>query len=119
MELVEVEITGQAITARYGTLNSGDILRTDKEFADHLVNDCSAAKYVVAKPEKPAAPPATKAKEKTAKVKPVVPPAGELPADPLPESPADPVVTDPPADGAGADVCTDPPAADPADAPQS
>lgn len=45
MELVEVEITGQAITARYGTLNTGDILRTDAAFAKHLVEDCNAAKY--------------------------------------------------------------------------
>lgn len=45
MEQVEVEITGQAITARYGTLNTGDILRTDAAFAKHLVEDCSAAKY--------------------------------------------------------------------------
>lgn len=45
MSQVEVEITGQAITARYGTLNTGDILRTDAEFARHLVEDCSAAKY--------------------------------------------------------------------------
>ncbi|MDH6185487.1 hypothetical protein [Polaromonas sp. CG_23.6] len=62
MELVEVEITGQAITARYGTLNTGDILRTDAEFAKHLVEDCAAAKYTTAKPVKqtkaiaPAAP---------------------------------------------------------------
>lgn len=52
MELVEVEITGQAITARYGTLNTGDILRTDAEFAKHLVEDCAAAKYTKAKPVK-------------------------------------------------------------------
>lgn len=45
MDLVEVEITGMVITSRYGTLQSGAILRTDKEFADHLVNDCAAAKY--------------------------------------------------------------------------
>lgn len=50
MELVEVEIIGQAITARYGTLNTGDILRTDAEFARHLVEDCSAAKYTQAQP---------------------------------------------------------------------
>lgn len=45
MELVEVEIIGMVITARYGTLNTGDLLRTDAEFAKHLVDDCSAAKY--------------------------------------------------------------------------
>ncbi|MGZ9713906.1 hypothetical protein ACXX82_24215 [Glaciimonas sp. GNP009] len=49
MELVTVNITGQAITARYGTLNSGDVLRTDAEFARHLVVDCCAAEYENAK----------------------------------------------------------------------
>lgn len=52
MELIKVEITGQAITARYGTLNTGDILRTDAEFAKHLVEDCAAAKYITVKPAK-------------------------------------------------------------------
>lgn len=51
MELVEVEITGMAITARYGTLKTGDVLRTDAVFAKHLVDYCNAAKY----PEKQAA----------------------------------------------------------------
>jgi hypothetical protein len=45
MEQVEIEITGQAITAQYGTLNSGAVLRTSPEFARHLVEDCSVAKY--------------------------------------------------------------------------
>jgi hypothetical protein len=45
MEQIEVEIIGQAITAQYGTLNTGDILRTSPEFAKHLVDDCGAAKY--------------------------------------------------------------------------
>jgi CobQ-like glutamine amidotransferase family enzyme len=45
MDLVEVEITGMVITHRYGTLQTGAVLRTDKEYADHLVNDCAAAKY--------------------------------------------------------------------------
>jgi hypothetical protein len=49
MELIEVEITGQVITAQYGTLSTGDILRTDAAFAKHLVDDCNAAKYVQAK----------------------------------------------------------------------
>ena len=57
MELVEVEITGMVITHRYGTLQTGTILRTDKEYADHLVNDCVAAKYT-AKVDAPIAPPA-------------------------------------------------------------
>jgi hypothetical protein len=45
MEQVEVEILGQVITHRYGTLGAGDVLRTDAAFAKHLVEDCSAAKY--------------------------------------------------------------------------
>jgi hypothetical protein len=49
MELIEVEILGQFITAQYGTLSTGDILRTDAAFAAHLVDDCSAAKYTQAK----------------------------------------------------------------------
>lgn len=52
MELIEVEITSQAITAKYGTLMAGDILRTDAAFAKHLVEDCSAAKYSGAAPAK-------------------------------------------------------------------
>lgn len=56
MELIEVEILGQVITAQYGTLSTGDILRTDAAFAAHLVDDCSAAKYTQAKaaPAEPA-----------------------------------------------------------------
>jgi hypothetical protein len=48
MGQVEVEILGMVITQRYGVLKSGDILRTDVEFAKHLVNEASAAKYVEA-----------------------------------------------------------------------
>lgn len=46
--LVEVEILGCVVTAQYGTLKQGDILRTDAAFAGHLVNDCSAARYTQA-----------------------------------------------------------------------
>lgn len=45
MEQVEVEITGMVITQRYGTLNTGDILRTDAAFAKHLVEEAHGAKY--------------------------------------------------------------------------
>lgn len=45
MNQVEVEIIGMAITARYGTLQTGTILRTDEAYAKHLVEDCGAAKY--------------------------------------------------------------------------
>lgn len=48
MELVQVKITTTAVTSRYGTLVSGDILRTDAEFARHLVEDCKAGKYATA-----------------------------------------------------------------------
>jgi hypothetical protein len=45
-ELVQVRIKGTVVTQRYGTLSSGDILRTDAEFAKHLVDDCAAAEYL-------------------------------------------------------------------------
>lgn len=67
-ELVEVEILGQTITHQYGTLNTGDILRTTAKFAAHLVDDCGAAKYTKAKTpaapaaETPPAPPTVPAK---------------------------------------------------------
>lgn len=53
MELIEVEILGQVITAQYGTLATGAILRTDAAFAKHLVDDCGAAKYTKAVPAEP------------------------------------------------------------------
>lgn len=46
MELVEVEIITTAITNRYGTLSTGTRLKTDAGYAEHLVKDCGAAKYV-------------------------------------------------------------------------
>ena len=58
MELVEVEITGQAVTAQYGVLSTGTILRTDAAFARHLVEDCGAAKYTGKQAPAPADPPA-------------------------------------------------------------
>ena len=48
--LVEVEILGCVMTTQYGTLATGDVLRTDAAFAAHLVNDCAAARYTQAKP---------------------------------------------------------------------
>lgn len=57
MEQVEVEITGMVITQRYGTLNTGDILRTDAEFAKHLVEEANGAKYTHRKPAVAAAAP--------------------------------------------------------------
>lgn len=45
-ELVQIRITGLISTARYGNLSTGDLLRTDAAFAQHLVEDCAAAEYV-------------------------------------------------------------------------
>jgi hypothetical protein len=44
--LVEIKILGTAITAQYGTLGTGDVLRCEQAFANHLVNDCKVAEYV-------------------------------------------------------------------------
>ncbi|MDQ2822043.1 MAG: hypothetical protein M3Y65_16885 [Pseudomonadota bacterium] len=63
---VEVEILVQTITAQYGVLSQGDILRTSAEFAAHLVDDCGAAKYCVVQAPAPDADTAT---PKTAKPK--------------------------------------------------
>lgn len=46
MELIQIKIKGTVVTQRYGTLTSGDILRTDTEFARHLVTECGAAEYL-------------------------------------------------------------------------
>lgn len=54
-ELVSVKIKGIVATVRYGTLESGDILRTDAAFAKHLVEDCCAAEYCTATPAAAAA----------------------------------------------------------------
>lgn len=62
MELVQVQITTTAVTSRYGTLVYGDILRTDAEFARHLVEDCKAAKFVTASAPADADKPARKKK---------------------------------------------------------
>jgi hypothetical protein len=68
MDQVEVEITGMAITARYGTLKSGTKLRTDAAYAKHLVEDCGAAKYTTPGTTKQAAAPTAKpAKQAAAK----------------------------------------------------
>jgi hypothetical protein len=65
MELVEVEIVGQVVTAQYGTLNTGDILRANADFARHLVEDCGAAQYVkIAPAVEPEQKPAKQSKAK-------------------------------------------------------
>ena len=45
---VQIKITTTVITSRYGTLMAGDMLRTDSEFAAHLVNECKAGEYAAA-----------------------------------------------------------------------
>jgi hypothetical protein len=65
-EQVQVKIKGIVATQRYGTLESGDILRTDADFAKFLVEDCQAADYLDAQaaPAEPAeAPPKAAAKK--------------------------------------------------------
>lgn len=66
MDPVQIKITAsQVVTARYGTLSNGDLLRTDAAFARHLVEDCAAAKYT--QPADPAAEqkPKRRAKKET------------------------------------------------------
>ncbi|MBK7356394.1 hypothetical protein [Propionivibrio sp.] len=43
-----VKITGFVRSSRYGDLETGDFLRTDKAFAKHLVEEAKAARYVMA-----------------------------------------------------------------------
>jgi hypothetical protein len=55
MDLVQVKIKGTVVTSRYGTLSSGDMLRTDAAYAKHLVEECGVGAYMInAKPIKPA-----------------------------------------------------------------
>lgn len=44
--LVQVKIKTQTVTSRYGVLEAGDILRTDRGYAQHLVEQCKAAEYL-------------------------------------------------------------------------
>ena len=53
MDQVEVRIKGNPITAQYGSLNDGDILKCSPEFAKHLVEQANAAEYIEAKKSEP------------------------------------------------------------------
>lgn len=76
MELVQVEILGTVHTNRYGTLVTGDMLRTDAAYAKHLVEEAFAAKYVeAAVPEELKATPITRATRK--KTPPTAPQPGD------------------------------------------
>lgn len=57
MNLAEIKITKLLITSRYGTLSPGDILRTDSEYARHLVEDCQGAEWKAVADQAPAAKP--------------------------------------------------------------
>jgi hypothetical protein len=41
-----VKIKGTVITAQYGALSDGTLLRTSDEFAKHLVEEANAAEYM-------------------------------------------------------------------------
>jgi len=58
MSIVRVKIKGIVVTPQYGTLSPGDELRTNPEFARHLVEDCNAAEYIDAAPDDQPATPA-------------------------------------------------------------
>jgi hypothetical protein len=58
MNLVSLKIRGTVVTSRYGVLSSGDVLRTDAEYARHLVDECKAAEYAEATPAEAEAAPA-------------------------------------------------------------
>ena len=49
---VVVKITGFVRSSRYGDLEAGDFLRTDKAFAKHLVEVAKAARYVMTTKQK-------------------------------------------------------------------
>lgn len=63
----QVRIKGLVVTAQYGTLADGTILRTSEAFAAHLVNDAKAAEYITAPTEAPAEAPAEADKPKAKK----------------------------------------------------
>lgn len=45
MNTVQVKMLTTVVTAQYGTLAEGALLRTNAAFAAHLVHECGAAKY--------------------------------------------------------------------------
>ena len=42
----QVKIIRTIATEKYGSLSDGDILRTNREFAKYLVDECNAAQYI-------------------------------------------------------------------------
>ena len=49
--MILVRIKGMVTTSQYGTLSDGTLLRTNEAFAKHLVEDASAAEYVIGEVE--------------------------------------------------------------------
>lgn len=64
MQLVEVKITSTVVTAPYGTLMPGTILRTSPAYAKHLVEEAFAASYITTQTEI-AEPQAKRSKKQT------------------------------------------------------
>ena len=64
MQLVEVKITSTVVTAPYGTLMPGTILRTSPAYAKHLVEEAFAASYITTQMEI-AEPQAKRSKKQT------------------------------------------------------
>jgi len=67
MEQVQIRITSTVVTAPYGTLMPGTILRTSPAYAKHLVEEAFAAKYMAepAEDQAAAAPAPKRAKKQT------------------------------------------------------
>ena len=67
MESVQVRITSTVVTAPYGTLMPGTILRTSPAYAKHLVEEAFAAKYMAepAEDQDAAAPAPKRTKKQT------------------------------------------------------
>ena len=67
METVQVRITSTVVTAPYGTLMPGTILRTSPAYAKHLVEEAFAAKYMAepAEDQDAAAPAPKRTKKQT------------------------------------------------------
>ena len=67
MEIVQIRITSTVVTAPYGTLMLGTILRTSPAYAKHLVEEAFAAKYMAehAEDQDAAAPAPKRTKKQT------------------------------------------------------
>ena len=63
MESVQIRITSTVVTAPYGTLMPGTILRTSPAYAKHLVEEAFAANYITTQTEN-AEPQAKRSKNK-------------------------------------------------------